>query len=196
MSLISLLLLTFKSLFKVFTFNQHLISCSIGISSKKQKPNKIWMERGFCEACIVFGLLWVMMRLSILKLLKGPCERISWRFVSDRRITYKLLYIPKKAMSHCSTSVDIPKILQLRFIFNPVVIYLGVCFLGAWSAQLKPSFLLPPVPFPGGLDERKCGTSCSHKVLYTVLHLTDGMKITVLYLPPLTGSKSLKLFTK
>lgn len=76
-----------------------------------------------------------MTRLSILKTTRGLCERIYWGFVSDRRITCKLLYIPKKALDF-STCVDIFKILQLQFIFNSVVIYLEVGFLGAGSGLL------------------------------------------------------------
>lgn len=75
-----------------------------------------------------------------------------------------------KAMSHLSTGVDVPKILQLPFIFKPVVIYSEVCFLAAGSS-LTSSSLLPPDPSPGGLDERECGTLRSHKVPDTVVRL-------------------------
>lgn len=178
--------LTFiKSVFEKFTFNFLLYM------------NFLW------EVITISGcedLCWACCELwrgrPYLKQLKGLCEITSCRFVFDVRITYELLYSLKKAVSHFCACVDVPTTSQ--FIFNPVVIYLGVCFLGAGSSLLSwnLSLYFPPVPSPGGLGERKYGAHIYRRHHSVVPH---SMKITVLYPPTLLekstqkDSESLKL---
>lgn len=71
------------------------------------------------ENVFVKSALCLASDLSALISLKGLCGSTSCRIISDRRTARELLCIQKNIMSHCSTSVDGPTILQLEFIFKP-----------------------------------------------------------------------------